>query len=91
MCVVIGVGRRVKWSCGRLRNWCRRRRVLNGGVLTQPFGLHQILEKLRDRPTAHVADRVGPFANVGMDGEVEFLANLVEGFGFASSASHFIW
>jgi hypothetical protein len=68
--------------------WSGRRRVLSSGLLTLPFHLHQVLEQLRNRPTA--LENFSPLKNFGVDRKTDFYAELIGGFWFATFVSHFI-
>ncbi len=81
------LGRRVKIHGGlleiRLRLGWGRLRVLRGGLLTQPFRFHQILEELRERAAAFAREFFRPYAKIRMDGQVDQFSPVFQRYGFS--------
>lgn len=75
------IGLLVGWRRGLLplllwRHVLRRAHGLNA----HPLGIHQILEKLRNRATAKSAELVGIRTDLWMNGEIQFSTKLLVGY-----------
>jgi hypothetical protein len=88
----MGVGLRVVverglggWrSCGHGCGWWR---ILS----SLPFRFDEIFKESREGPAAAKAESLRPITHIGVHREVEFLAEMIGGFWFATFASHFTW